>query len=204
MSTRNTSGIVESGNPTPLPEETEFNDGTNYAPEFNQGDPGAYERDEAPELIENWKPTFDAIVAATRKAFDSSPKGTKGMEPGRGEFLEHWRGVFARLTYKIAADSKFSEHLTSPPTKKFIIKFYDKPSGLCCPCSLPEAWPSITLENEHGVTKLDLINRMGDFLFGGTAPKIYYEVEKKAGSLTMEMPLTYHTDWLSGSIESDV
>lgn len=200
MSSSNTSAAIEA----------ESNNQTN-APEFNQGDPGAYDGDEAPELIERWKPMTDALIAATREAFSSSPRGTSGTDPGREDFLEHWRGVFAKLTDKIAADSTFPEHLTSPPTKKFIIKFYDEPSGLCCPCSLPEAWPSITLENEHGVTKLDLVNGMRDFLYGETAPKIYYEVEESDGcflpeadSLTMEMPLIYHTDWLSGSIEGDV
>ncbi|KAL2128472.1 hypothetical protein VTI74DRAFT_9141 [Chaetomium olivicolor] len=179
------------------------------SPDFDHNDAGGYQNDEKPVLIENWKPTVDAIIATTFHAFRLSPKGSAGSEPDRAKFLEYWREVFAKLMAEIAADSTSPEHLTSPPTKRFIVKFYNEPSGLCCPCALPSAWPSITLENEHGVTKLDLVKGVGDFLYGKTAPKIYYEVEEEdgylpeAGSLTMETALTYYTDWLSGSIEGD-
>jgi hypothetical protein len=152
-----------------------------------------YERN---ELIEKWAPTIDAICETTRKAFPGSPHGSSAAE----EFRQYWHGVYTQLLETVAQDDSIPHHLTSPPVNKFIIKLFDKQHPGRCPCCLPYVDPSITLENEQGVNKTDLVRAVRDYLYGEAVPKIYGDGEKEEdddGMLAMETALVYFADWMS-------
>ncbi|KAL2020026.1 hypothetical protein VTK56DRAFT_8929 [Thermocarpiscus australiensis] len=151
-------------------------------------------------LVERWSQTASAVKRATRRAFLSSPPGTSGPEPDREEFRQYWWGVFTQLLEFIAADPAIPAHLTSPPVTKFVVKLFDQPHRMCCPCSLPDVDPTITLENEDGVTKMDLVRGLRDYLYGETPPIIYTAVDDfTEESITMDTPLIYWSDWMSSS-----
>ncbi|KAK4152087.1 hypothetical protein C8A00DRAFT_35213 [Chaetomidium leptoderma] len=184
------------------------------APDTNQNNS---DDDDDTTLIEKWAPTIDAISSATRKAFPSSPQGTPGVSPpSRAEFRQYWHGIFTQLLEAVAADPTIPHHLTSPRVTTFVVNLFDKPHGLCCPCSLPDVSPTIALANEQGVDKTDLVRGVRDYLYGETtAPVINtdddeYDYEGPAAGqqqqpekaaetteLVMETALVYSADWMS-------
>lgn len=158
------------------------------------------ESDLEPEMIEKWLPTVDAVLDATRSAFPSGPQGTSGPEPDHQEFRHYWHGVFTQLADTIAADPAIPEQLASPPIKKFMVNLFDRPHPMCCPCSLPDVDPTITLENEIGVTKMDLVRGLRDYLYGEESPEIN---DEDGEAFTMDTALLYTFDWMSGGYDDD-
>jgi hypothetical protein len=151
-----------------------------------------YERN---DLIEKWAPTIDAICDTTRKSFPDSPQGPSATD----NFRQYWHGVFTQLLEAVAQDESIPYHLTSPPVNKFIVKLFDKQHPGGCPCCLPDVDPSITLENEQGVSKTDLVRGVRDYLYGEAAPRIYGdEDDDDGGMLAMETALVYNASWMSG------
>lgn len=169
-------------------------------PEQHRSGDSQYDSDDDAQLIEKWGPTVDAILAATKEAFPSSPRGSSDPEPNREEFRQYWHGAFTQLLETVAADSAIPEHLTSPPVKKFVVKLFDERHSMCCPCSLPDVDPTIVLENSSGVTKLDLVRGLHDYLYGEASPGINTERvpdSSDADTLTVDTPLLYCADWMS-------
>ncbi|KAH6635766.1 hypothetical protein F5144DRAFT_155454 [Chaetomium tenue] len=151
-------------------------------------------------LIEKWMPTVEAIRAATRAAFPSSPRG-----PG---FNPYWHAVFTRLIASVAADPSIPDHLTQPPIPRFIVNVFDHPDRQCCPCSLPDVRPSIVLERPDGVRKTDLVRGVRDFLYGAAAGagtvRVYRadEWDEHEGDVMAE-PLLYSWNWMSSGWDDD-
>jgi hypothetical protein len=149
----------------------------------------------APNLIELWGPIVDAIHNATREAFPSSPQGAS-----RDEFQRYWHAIFTRLLETVAADSTIPGQLASPPVTKFIVNLFNHPHSMCCPCSMPDVSPTITLENEQGVGKMDLVRGMRDYLYGDTVPiiNVLDGREFESEECAVETPLVFAADWMSG------
>ncbi|KAK4238046.1 hypothetical protein C8A03DRAFT_15449 [Achaetomium macrosporum] len=160
-------------------------------PNSNDDNPTATEK-----LLEKWDPTIEAIRTATRAAFPSSPQGPPGTT--REEFRSYWHGIFTQLLSTVGADASIPYYLTSPPVKKFEIKVFDKTHALGCPCCLPEVDADIVLENEDGVSKLDLVQGVRDHLYGeyGVVPLVNTE-EDEEGVMEMETALVYSANWMS-------
>jgi hypothetical protein len=153
------------------------------------------------ELIELWRPTVDAIHDATREAFPSSPQGAS-----RREFQQYWHGVFTRLLETVAADSTIPSQLSSPPVTKFTVNLFNHPHSMCCPCSLPDVSPTIELENEQGVSKMDLVRGTRDYLYGDTVPIIntlHDGNDFKSDECAVETPLVFAADWMSGGYNDE-
>jgi hypothetical protein len=149
----------------------------------------------AVNLIELWKPAVDAIHDATRDAFPSSPQGAS-----RDEFQQYWHAIFTRLLETVAADSTIPGQLASPPVTEFVVNLFNHPHSMCCPCSMPDVSPTITLENEQGVSKMDLVRGMRDYLYGDTVPiiNVLYDNDRESEERAVETPLVFAADWMSG------
>lgn len=152
-------------------------------------------------LIEKWDPTIVAMCEATKRAY-LDPASPSDSDSDRTEFRQYWWDVFTQVLESVAADSAIPTHLTSPPVTKFVVKVFDKQHELGCACGLPAVDPTIALENDEGVTKLDLVRELRDYLYGEASPAIN-TTEVKGGidassTVTMDTPLMYEADWMSG------
>lgn len=169
--------------------------------------------DSEPPVVEKWNEAVEAVLAATRTAFPSSPAYDAASS---GTFQSYWRGVFAQLHKQVTSDSHIPEYLTSPPCKEFVINVFghgvDKDKdGFSCPCCLPWVEPSVKLQNEAGVTKGDLVKGLGEFLYGEGLPRVYIEDEEANDVVPEEEErgkrtgvLVHGADWMSeGGIESE-
>lgn len=167
----------------------------------------AYDEEE-PETaaVETWHEVVDAIVEATRSAFPNSPPFDAASP---GPFQAYWRGVFARLHETVTADdSTIPEQLTSPPCRHFWVNVFswDPAAEPACPCCLPSVEPSVSLENEAGVTKGDLVAGVGRFLYGDERPpRVYVEdagaedggVAPDVEGARRQGVLVHGADWMS-------
>ncbi|KAG8159756.1 hypothetical protein KVR01_010393 [Diaporthe batatas] len=161
--------------------------------------------DSQPPVVEKWREAVDAVLAATRAAFPSSP-AYDAASPGA--FQSYWRGVFERLHGQVTADGRIPEHLTSPPCREFAVNIFARGAGdegHPCPCCLPWVEPSVRLENGAGVTKGDLVRGLGRFLYGGEGlPRVYIE-DVEGGDVVPEEEerekrtgvLVHGADWMS-------
>lgn len=163
-----------------------------------------------PPAVETWHEAVDAILDATRSAFPNSPTFDAASS---GTFQAYWRGVFARLQDKVESDSTIPEHLTSPPCRTFWVKVFARSPAAepACPCCLPDVEPSVRLENEAGVTKGDLVEGMGRFLYwGGRPPRVYVEVDGADDGVAPAVDeaqrpgvLVHGADWMSEGGDCD-
>lgn len=156
--------------------------------------------------VETWHEAVDAILDATRSASPNSPAFDADSP---GAFQAYWRGVFARLHETVTADdSTIPEQLTSPPCRHFWVNVFarDPAAEPACPCCLPSVEPSVRLENEAGVTKGDLVEGVGRFLYGDERPpRVYVEdVGAEDGGVAPEVEgarrpgvLVHGADWMS-------
>lgn len=162
--------------------------------------------EEEPETpaVETWHSAVDAILEATRSAFPNSPAFDAAAP---GPFQAYWRSVFARLHERVAADSTIPEQLTSPPCRTFWVNVFSRSPAAepACPCCLPWVEPSVRLENEAGVTKGDLVEGVGRFLYGaGRPPRVYVEDQEAEDGVVPEVEgaqrpgvLVHGSDWMS-------
>lgn len=167
-------------------------------------------------VLAGWEGAFEAITDAVIAAFQASPRSIEasGPEPNREEFRQYWWGVFTELIETVAADNSIPKSLTTPETDKFAIKLFDDPrTADDCPNTLPKVNPTITLENDRGVTKMDLVRGLRDYLFGETAPEINLNPrtdwkfpEARVGPTgvevaTMDTTLPYKVNWVKGDTD---
>lgn len=178
-------------------------------PDNSEEDTPTASDEEEPETaaVETWHEVVDAIVEATRSAFPNSPPFDAASP---GAFQAYWRGVFARLHETVTADdSTIPEQLTSPPCRTFWVNVFarDPAAEPACPCCLPSVEPSVRLENEAGVTKGDLVEGVGRFLYGDERPPRVYVEDAGAedgGGVAPEVEgarrqgvLVHGADWMS-------
>lgn len=169
-----------------------------------------------PVIMERWHGVVDAIVTTTRDAFPASPRFDTSSSSA---FQTYWRTVFSRLRQDVAANPDISQHLTSPPVRKFSIHLFDKIHGLCCPCGHPDVEPKITLQNKDGVTKEELMDGFINYMYGEKLPAVYIEPdplrsgdEEDHGFVPYDFDhadevegpaLVYRSDWMSSAFKSD-
>ncbi|CAH0033977.1 unnamed protein product [Clonostachys rhizophaga] len=124
---------------------------------------------------EKWQQVIKAIENTTKESLGASPPFDASSPAA---FQTYWRDVFRRLQSSIVADNTIPEFLTDPPVKKFSITFMDVLHGLACACCHPdEIEANVTLENDTGVTKADLMDGVIEQLYGEKLPRVYTEPE---------------------------
>ncbi|KAK3302782.1 uncharacterized protein B0T15DRAFT_315030 [Chaetomium strumarium] len=186
-------------NNNPLSEvNSNFNENENE----NENDtPTTYTYTERP--TQQWDPTIDAICSVIRTAFPSSPHNpVTTTTTTRPDFQSYWHGVFTQLISTVAADATIPQHLTSPPVKDFEIKVFDRGHVGGCPCCLPDVEANILLENEDGVTKVDFVRGVRDYLFAGdttssTSSNTVPLVNTEDVEIEMETALVYSAQWMN-------
>lgn len=136
-----------------------------------------------------------ALLEATHDAFPRSP----AFDPASpSDFQAYWRDVLSRLHDSVVSDPKIPDTLTLPLRKKFTIKLFDAHHILGCACSLPKVEPTITLENEDGITKGDFVRGLASYLYGESLPVVNRaHVAEGTAPETKTGALAYSPDWMS-------
>lgn len=178
--------------------ESDRNATSNYPEASNrEPDPTEDESDsDEPIILEKWPKLVNAIVAATREAFPSSPP----FHPASPfEFQSYWHDTFSRLRDSVLSDPDIPEIVTSPPVKEFDINLFSQKHALGCPCCLPDIESQLIIRNEAGVTKGDFIKGLADYLYGQSLPTYFGEDE----SCVESEALIYSTNWMSGGKDKE-
>ncbi|KAI5460863.1 hypothetical protein BGZ63DRAFT_387938 [Mariannaea sp. PMI_226] len=179
--------------------------------ESNSGENNISEEDDDPGFVkETWGLAVRSIKEATKNAFPESPK-----DNDISAFQTYWRGVFSQLATTVASDTSIPKFLTFPPSKVFEITVFHEDYGFAaCPCCLPTVKPSFVIRNINGVTKVDLIEGIAQYMYGDTLPTLYLEEPVEEGQKPIEKEydedmddidevyikqataLVYHQEWL--------
>ncbi len=170
---------------------------------------------------EEWGPVVEAVQTVTRDAFPSSPSFSPDSA---AEFRSYWNNVFVGLRESVLANPDINEYLTSPPSKKFLIRFFDEPDPTCCPCGHPDVKPSIKIKRDTGVTKVDLVESLNAALYGESPAAVYRrdlgnyrtpagemngegtelaENDNMQNAIQNQGLLVYSSDWMSGGRGKD-
>ncbi|KAH7142860.1 hypothetical protein B0J13DRAFT_636608 [Dactylonectria estremocensis] len=143
------------------------------------------------DTVEKWHEVVSAIEPTTRERFSAGPSAD---DTSVSDFQHHWRDVFPQLSLSISNDPTVSHFLTSPPTKKVSIFLFDV-TKMGCLCCLPETNLSITLQNEDGVTKDDVLKGFIDYMYGESLPLINNQDGSEVSEGTRA--LVYGSSWMS-------
>jgi len=101
------------------------------------------------------------------------------LQQQKTAFNAYWRNVFTHLLTEIERNDEIPLYLTEPPVSRVSIKLWNKPDPRCsCPCLLPDVMPTffITAPEDAGaggfvgVTKMDLIAQLRDYLYPEDEP----------------------------------
>ncbi|KAF7552125.1 hypothetical protein G7Z17_g4534 [Cylindrodendrum hubeiense] len=161
--------------------------------ESQENDATEYSSDSDGEvMIEKWHDVIKAIEMTTRDAFSNSPP----FDSSPVAFRSYWYGIFTALHGEILSDPKIPKFLTAPAAENFTISLFDERGTGCCPCGLPDVSPNISLENDDGVTKGDLIYAFKEYMYGDSSPEIHAAFDSSTPKESIGA-LVYSSDWMS-------
>ncbi|KAK4226712.1 hypothetical protein QBC38DRAFT_218386 [Podospora fimiseda] len=170
------------------------------------------EEEQIPPTKEQWEPTLRALTSSFSSISPSSPSES----PNSFRLRAH--SLLTQTISEVQTNGSIPRFLTDPPCKKFKILFFDTDpkvlSGqekLSCPCCLPISESNITLSNDDGITKEQLITAVREYLYGEEwteekdGPKVWKGDElvqrwenKEEGMMRVRKGVVCKYNWLGG------
>ncbi|KAF2753000.1 hypothetical protein EJ05DRAFT_229168 [Pseudovirgaria hyperparasitica] len=126
------------------------------------------DEDDGGSFVVQFEPLLAELKERMNEAGAHQPKLQDKIVPGvRKLFQEYWQAVMKDVENLIASNEAIPDQLTNPAAKTFRIWVFkqDEDSLNSCPCCLPICGDDIVLKNNQGVTKVDLIRGISQYLY---------------------------------------